>query len=94
MLTSVRSVSSGGYVSILANFPPLSLKDWSLPGQFLYNKFYVPAFVQRRKNAKEKKIFQVEPEQFTLPVRLKFRAHYFKHISELWLGRVGARGPS
>lgn len=42
----------------------------------------------------KKKIFQVEPEQFTLPVRLKFQAHYFKHISELWLGRVGARGPS
>lgn len=59
MLTSVRSVSSGGYVSILTNFPPLSLKDWSLPGQFLYNKFYVPEFVQRRKNAKEKKSFKL-----------------------------------
>lgn len=56
MLTSVCSVSSGGYVSILTNFPPLSLKDWSLPGQFLYNKFYVPEFVQRRKNAKEKNL--------------------------------------
>lgn len=59
MLTSVRSVSSGGYGSILTNLPQLSLKDWSLPGQFLYNKFYVPEFVQRRKNAKEKTSFKL-----------------------------------
>lgn len=25
-------------------------------------------------------------------MRLKYQAHCFKHISELWLGRVGARG--
>lgn len=74
MLTSASSVSSRGYVFIVTNLPPLSLKDRSLPGQFLCNKFYVFESVQKGENAKEK-ISQVEPEWFTFPVRHKYHAH-------------------
>lgn len=56
MLTSASSVSSSGYIAILTKFPPLSLKDWSLPGQFLYNKFYVSESGQKGENAKEKSL--------------------------------------
>lgn len=56
MLASTSSVSSGGYVSIVTNFLPFSLKDRSLPGQFLYNKFYVSESVQNGENAKEKNL--------------------------------------
>lgn len=56
MLTSASSVSSSGYISIVTNFPPLSLKDRSLPGQFLYNKFYVSESVPKGENAKEKSL--------------------------------------